>query len=85
MCIQLNLDSLVYDKTNEILKGYDVQIGETIINQKGLAAGAVYIGTILEGDRRTQKEVANAARISVSTVYKYYRLLAEKVDIEIIL
>ncbi len=81
-CVQLNLYGENLDKSILIL----TQFGEkTAINRKGYAAAAVYIASILCGDRRTQKEIGSVARISTPTISKYYKELAEVVDIEIIL
>ena len=51
----------------------------------GVAAAAIYIASILCGDRRTQREVADVAGVTEVTIRNRYKELAEELDIEIIL
>ncbi|MDI3503009.1 MAG: transcription initiation factor, partial [Archaeoglobi archaeon] len=51
----------------------------------GVAAAAIYISSVLCGERRTQREVAEVAGITEVTIRNRYKELAEKLDIEIIL
>src|SRR5208337_3930089 len=51
----------------------------------GVAAAAIYISSILGGERRTQREVAEVAGVTEVTIRNRYKELAEKLDIEIIL
>jgi len=81
-CVQLNLYDENLEKSNEILTQFREK---TVKNKKGYAAAAVYISSILCGDRRTQKEIGSIARISTPTILKYYTILANEVEIEIIL
>ena len=81
-CVQLNLYGDILEKSIQILTLFGEK---TAINRKGYAAAAVYIASILCGDRRTQKEIGSVARISTPTISKYYKELAQEVDIEIIL
>ena len=48
----------------------------------GLVAAALYIACVLEGERRTQKEVAEAARVTEVTVRNRYRDLKENLDLD---
>ena len=50
-----------------------------------IAAAAIYIASILCGDRRTQREVADVAGVTEVTIRNRYKELAEELDIEIIL
>jgi transcription initiation factor TFIIB len=52
---------------------------------EGVAAAALYIASILCGDRRTQREVADVAGVTEVTIRNRYKELAEELDIEIIL
>jgi len=49
----------------------------------GLAAAAIYIASLLEGDIRTQKEVAQAAQVTEVTVRNRYKELAKELKIKI--
>ncbi|HJK73088.1 MAG TPA: transcription initiation factor IIB, partial [Methanocorpusculum sp.] len=51
----------------------------------GVAAAAIYISSILSGERRTQREVADVAGVTEVTIRNRYKELAEQLDIEIIL
>ena len=47
-----------------------------------VAAAALYLGGMLEGEEITQKEVAEVAGITQTTVRKSYRLIAEELGLE---
>ncbi len=49
----------------------------------GLAAAAVYIASLLKGEVRTQKEVAQAAQVTEVTVRNRYKELAKELSIKI--
>ncbi len=49
----------------------------------GLAASAIYIASIMENERRTQRELANVAHVTEVTVRNRYKELAEKLDLKI--
>lgn len=49
----------------------------------GLAAAAIYIASLLENERRTQKEIAHAARVTEVTVRNRYKELVKKLKIEL--
>jgi len=49
----------------------------------GLAAAAIYIASLLKGDIRTQKEVAQAAQVTEVTVRNRYKELARELKIRI--
>ncbi|HJK70312.1 MAG TPA: transcription initiation factor IIB, partial [Methanocorpusculum sp.] len=51
----------------------------------GVAADAIYITSILSGERRTQGEFADVAGVTEVTIRNRYKELAEQLDIEIIL
>jgi len=50
-----------------------------------VAAAAIYVASILLGERRTQREVAEVAGVTEVTIRNRYKELAEKLGIEIIL
>jgi transcription initiation factor TFIIB len=47
----------------------------------GIAAAALYIAGILEDDRHTQREIANAANVTEVTIRNRYKDLVRKLDI----
>ena len=49
----------------------------------GIAAAALYMATIMCGERRTQREVAEVAHVTEVTVRNRYKELAEELDVEI--
>jgi transcription initiation factor TFIIB len=49
----------------------------------GLAAASIYISGILEGERRTQREIAETATVTEVTVRNRYKELVRKLEIEI--
>ncbi len=51
----------------------------------GVAAAAIYISSVMSGERRTQRDVAEVAGVTEVTIRNRYKELAEKLDIEIIL
>ncbi len=46
----------------------------------GVAAAALYIASVLLGDRKTQKEVADAAGVTEVTIRNRYKQLSEQLD-----
>ena len=82
---QLKLSGETQSKAIEIVKlAMDVELtsgrGPT-----GLAAAAIYIATVLLGERRTQKDVAEVAGVTEVTIRNRYKELAEKLDIDVII
>ena len=49
----------------------------------GLAAAAIYISSLLSGEIRTQKEVAQAAQVTEVTVRNRYKELAKKLKLKL--
>jgi transcription initiation factor TFIIB len=84
-CSGLTLNCEVQSRTIKILR----QAGERELTSgkgpTGVAAAAIYISSILGGERRTQREVAEVAGVTEVTIRNRYKELAEKLDIEIIL
>jgi transcription initiation factor TFIIB len=82
-CSGLKLNGEVQTRTVEILRqAYERELtsgrGPT-----GVAAAAIYIASMLGGERRTQREVAEVAGVTEVTIRNRYKELAEKLDIEI--
>lgn len=49
----------------------------------GIAAAALYIATIMGGERRTQREVAEVAHVTEVTVRNRYKELAEELELDV--
>lgn len=80
---ELNLSGKVQEEGRKIL---EKAIGNGLISGRGptgVAAAAVYIAGLLEGERRTQKQVANVAGVTEVTIRNRYRELKKKLDIEV--
>jgi transcription initiation factor TFIIB len=48
---------------------------------KGMAAAAIYVASILTGQRRTQLEIARTARVTEVTVRNRYKEMVDKLGI----
>lgn len=84
-CSGLNLKGEVQSKAVEILRQATEKELTSGRGPTGVAAAAIYIASILAGDRRTQREVADVAGVTEVTIRNRYKELAEELDIEIIL
>ena len=83
-CNQLNLSSDVQIKAVEILKkalNKELTSGR---GPTGMAAASIYIASVLCGERRTQREIADVAGVTEVTIRNRYKELAYKLDIEIL-
>jgi transcription initiation factor TFIIB len=80
---ELGLSGEVEAKAIEILKKaapYGLTSGR---GPTGVAAAALYIATVLCNERRTQREIANVARVTEVTVRNRYKEIAEKLGLKI--
>ena len=84
-CSQLGLSNDVQSKTNEILKKAASKELTSGRGPTGLAAASLYIASVLCGERRTQREVAEIAGVTEVTIRNRYKELAKKLDIDIIM
>lgn len=81
-CSMLGLSDKVQAKSVEILKKaekHDVTSGK---GPTGVAAAAIYIATVLVGEKRTQREVADIVGVTEVTIRNRYKELIEKLNIE---
>ncbi|RLE82537.1 MAG: transcription initiation factor IIB [Thermoprotei archaeon] len=79
----LKLSATTIRKAIEILKEAK-KIGITAgKDPAGLAAAAIYVASLLSGEVRTQKEVAQAAQVTEVTVRNRYKELARKLNIKL--
>jgi transcription initiation factor TFIIB len=80
---ELGLSGEVETKAIEILKKvapYGLTSGR---GPTGVAAAALYIATVLCNERRTQREIAEVARVTEVTVRNRYKEIAEKLGLDI--
>ncbi len=84
-CSRLNLHGEVQYKGVEILRQAAEKELTSGRGPTGVAAAAIYLSSILCGDHRTQREVAEVTGVSEVTIRNRYKELAEQLDIEIIL
>lgn len=80
---ELGLTGEVQSKAIELLrdaakKGLTSGRGPT-----GVAAAAIYIASVLCGERRTQRDVAEVARVTEVTVRNRYKELVEKLGLDV--
>ena len=81
----LKLSGLVQKRSVEILRRA-VESGLTSgRGPMGLAAASIYIASLLLNERRTQREIAEAARVTEVTVRNRYKELVEKLEIDIVI
>jgi transcription initiation factor TFIIB len=82
-CSSLGLSREVQMKAMDILnKAMNLQLtsgrGPT-----GVSAAAIYIASVLVGERRTQQEISEVAGVTEVTIRNRYKEIAEKLEIEI--
>ena len=84
-CSQLSLSNDVQIKTINILKKAAKEELTSGRGPTGMAAAALYIASVICGERRTQREVAEVAGVTEVTIRNRYKELASKLDIDIIM
>ena len=84
-CSELKLSADVKAKTIEILKEAADKELTSGRGPTGIAAASLYIATVLCGERRTQREIADVAGVTEVTIRNRYKELTKKLDIDIIL
>jgi len=84
-CSVLKLSADVKAKTLEILHEAANRELTSGRGPTGIAAASLYIASVLCGERRTQREVADVAGVTEVTIRNRYKELAEKLDIDIVL
>ena len=84
-CSVLKLSADVKAKTLEILHEATNRELTSGRGPTGIAAASLYIASVLCGERRTQREVADVAGVTEVTIRNRYKELAEKMDIGIVL
>lgn len=84
-CSGLELGGEVQAKAVEILRQAAEKELTSGRGPTGVAAAAIYIASILYGEHRTQREVADVAGVTEVTIRNRYKELAEELGLEIVL
>jgi len=82
-CAKLKLKKHVEERAREIIKEAlerDITSGR---GPTGIAASAIYIAAILCGERKTQKDVAEATGVTEVTLRARYKEIARKLGIKV--
>jgi transcription initiation factor TFIIB len=82
---QLRLSHDVQIKTNEILKKAANKELTSGRGPTGMAAAALYMASVLCGERRTQSEISAVAGVTEVTIRNRYKELSKKLDIDILM
>jgi transcription initiation factor TFIIB len=84
-CSVLELSTDVKAKTLDILTEAAKQELTSGRGPTGIAAASLYIASVLCGERRTQREVADVAGVTEVTIRNRYKEIADKLEIDILL
>ncbi|MFX1318047.1 MAG: transcription initiation factor IIB [Promethearchaeota archaeon] len=79
----LGLSSRVQRRAVQILENAKRKGFTTGKDPTGLAASALYISAIMEGERRTQREIAEVAHVTEVTVRNRYKELVRELDLAV--
>ncbi len=79
---ELELSGKVQERAKRILKKSKEKRLVSGKGPTGVAAAALYLAAKIEGEKRTQKEVSEAANVTEVTIRNRYRELKENLDIE---
>jgi transcription initiation factor TFIIB len=82
---ELKLSSDVQAKTLDIIREATNKELTSGRGPTGIAAASLYIASVLCGERRTQREVADVAGVTEVTIRNRYKELSDKLDINVIL
>src|SRR3970282_1270435 len=82
-CSELTLSADVQSKPSDILKQPADRELTSGRGPTGVAAAAIYIASILSGERRTQREVAEVAGVTQGTIPNPHKQITEKLGIKI--
>lgn len=80
---ELGLSGEVQSKAVELLKEATKKGLTSGRGPTGVAAAAIYIASVLHGERRTQRDVADVARVTEVTVRNRYKELCEKLGLDV--
>ncbi len=80
---ELGLSGETQSKAIELLKEAGKKGLTSGRGPTGVAAAAIYIASVLQGERRTQRDVADVARVTEVTVRNRYKELCEKLGLDV--
>lgn len=80
---ELGLSGEVQSKAIELLKEAAKKGLTSGRGPTGVAAAAIYIASVLQGERRTQRDVADVARVTEVTVRNRYKELCERLGLDV--
>lgn len=81
-CSILGLSNNVRDRALEILKKAEEVGAVSGKGPTGVAAAIIYIASVLEGERRTQREIAEKCKLTEVTIRNRYKEIVEKLGLE---
>ena len=84
-CSELKLSADVQAKTLDILREAANKELTSGRSPTGIAAASLYIASVLCGERRTQREVADVAGVTEVTIRNRYKELSDKLDLDVAL
>lgn len=79
---ELNLSGEVQEEAKRILESAKEKRIVSGKGPTGVAAAALYLAAKMKGEKRTQKEVSEAANVTEVTIRNRYRELKENLDLE---
>ncbi|MDI6887048.1 MAG: transcription initiation factor IIB [Candidatus Thermoplasmatota archaeon] len=82
-CSELKLGSDVQTRANEILKVATEKELTSGRGPTGVAAAALYVASVMCGQRKTQREVADVAGVTEVTIRNRYKELTEKLNLDV--
>lgn len=82
-CSELGSGREVQNKAIELLRRAREKELTSGKGPTGVAAAAIYIATILVGERKTQKDVADVAGVTEVTIRNRYKEMARKLDVDV--
>jgi transcription initiation factor TFIIB len=80
---ELGLSGEAQSKAIELLKEATKKGLTSGRGPTGVAAAAIYIASVIRGERRTQRDVADVARVTEVTVRNRYKELCEKLGLDV--
>ena len=84
-CTTLHLSNDVKFKTIEILEQAAEKELTSGRGPSGLAAASLYIASVFNGERITQREVADVAGVTEVTIRNRYKEITKKLDIDMVI
>jgi Transcription initiation factor IIB (TFIIB) len=81
-CSALNLSEAVETKAMETIQRVNEKELTSGMHPAGVAAAAIYIASIICGEKRTQREVADVAGVTDVTIRNRYKEIAEEFGLE---